>query len=94
MSSESPKPAKGSSKSGSSRRDLLRAGALAAGTMAFPHIVSAQVKGANDKVRVACIGDVTAQSAAGYGLAADIVPRESSARALARAVAEFYYRRS
>ena len=57
MSSESPKPAvKGQSKSGSSRRDLLRAGALAAGTMAFPHIVSAQAQGANDKVRVACIG--------------------------------------
>jgi len=57
MSSESPKTAaKGASKSGSSRRDLLRAGALAAGTMAFPHIVSAQAKGANDKVRVACIG--------------------------------------
>jgi hypothetical protein len=57
MSSESPKPAvTGKSTSGSSRRDLLRAGALAAGTMAFPTIVSAQAKGANDRVRVACIG--------------------------------------
>jgi hypothetical protein len=57
MSSESPKTAaKGASKSGSSRRDLLRAGALAAGTLAFPHIVSAQAKGANDNIRVACIG--------------------------------------
>ncbi len=43
-------------------------------------------------VRVACIGAVTAETAAEYGLRADIVPAESNARALARAVAEFYYR--
>ena len=43
-------------------------------------------------VRVACIGDVTAAAAADYGLRADIVPSESTARALARAVAEFYSR--
>jgi hypothetical protein len=57
MSSESPKPAvTGKSTSGSSRRDLLRAGALAAGTLAFPTIVCALAMGANDRVRVACIG--------------------------------------
>jgi hypothetical protein len=56
MTSESTTPVKGESKSGSTRRDLLRAGALAAGTMAFPHIVSAQVQGANEKVRIACVG--------------------------------------
>jgi uroporphyrinogen III methyltransferase/synthase len=43
-------------------------------------------------VRVACIGGVTAETAAEYGLRADIVPAESNARALARAVAEFYGR--
>jgi len=43
-------------------------------------------------VRVACIGAVTAEAAAGYGLRADVVPRESTARALARAVADFYDR--
>lgn len=40
--------------------------------------------------RVACIGGVTAETAAGYGLRADIVPAESNARALARAVAEYF----
>ena len=43
-------------------------------------------------VRVACIGGVTAETAAEYGLRADIIPAESSARALARAVAEFFGR--
>jgi uroporphyrinogen III methyltransferase/synthase len=43
-------------------------------------------------VRVACIGAVTAETAAEYGLRADVVPAESNARSLARAVAEFYYR--
>lgn len=42
-------------------------------------------------VRVACIGAVTAETAAGYGLRADVVPAESNAKALARAVADFYY---
>jgi uroporphyrinogen III methyltransferase/synthase len=43
-------------------------------------------------VGVACIGAVTAETAAEYGLRSDVVPAESNARALARAVAEFYYR--
>ena len=54
MSSEISKPKK--STAGASRRDLLRASALTAGTMAFPHIVGAQVQGANEKVRVAAVG--------------------------------------
>jgi hypothetical protein len=44
---------------GATRRDVLRASAVAASTLAFPHIVKAQeVKGtaANDRIRVACIG--------------------------------------
>lgn len=41
-------------------------------------------------VRVACIGEVTAQTAEEYGLRADIRPAESTAPALARAIAEFY----
>jgi uroporphyrinogen III methyltransferase/synthase len=41
-------------------------------------------------VCVACIGGVTAETAGEYGLRADIVPAESNARALARAVAEFF----
>ena len=45
-------------------------------------------------VRVACIGEVTAQTAAEYGLRTDIRPAEATAPALARAVAEFYARRS
>ena len=40
--------------------------------------------------RVACIGGVTAQTAAEYGLRADVIPSESTTRALALAVAEFY----
>jgi uroporphyrinogen III methyltransferase/synthase len=43
-------------------------------------------------VRVACIGAVTAETAAEYGLRADVVPEESNTSALARAVADFYYR--
>src|SRR5918993_804153 len=39
-------------------------------------------------VRVACIGEVTARTAADHGLRTDIQPREFTARALARAVAE------
>jgi uroporphyrinogen-III synthase len=45
-------------------------------------------------VRVACIGAVTAEAAAEYGLRADVVPAESNARSLARAVAESYGRGS
>jgi len=41
-------------------------------------------------VRVACIGEVTAQTAAEYGLRVDIRPDESTAAALARAVADFF----
>ncbi len=43
-----------------------------------------------DGVRVACIGETTARAAADLNLRADIVPAEHNARALARAVAEFY----
>jgi uroporphyrinogen III methyltransferase/synthase len=45
-------------------------------------------------VRVACIGEVTAQTAEEYGLRADIRPSESTAPALARAIAEFYSRQT
>lgn len=45
-------------------------------------------------VRVACIGAVTAETAAEYGLRPDVVPGESNALALARAVADFYYQPS
>ena len=41
-------------------------------------------------VRVACIGDVTAEAAAAHGLRADIRPAESTSAALARAVADFF----
>ena len=41
-------------------------------------------------VRVACIGEVTAQTAADHGLRVDICPAESTATALARAVADFF----
>lgn len=40
--------------------------------------------------RVACIGDITAQTATDYGLRVDIVPAEHTTRALARAVAEHF----
>jgi uroporphyrinogen III methyltransferase / synthase len=45
-------------------------------------------------VRVACIGEVTARTVADYGLRADIIPPESTAAALARAVADFYSSRT
>jgi uroporphyrinogen III methyltransferase/synthase len=45
-------------------------------------------------VRVACIGEITAHTAAEYGLRADIQPAEFTAPALARAIADFYYPRS
>lgn len=41
-------------------------------------------------VRVACIGGITAQTAAEYGLKADIQPSEFTTPALARAVADFF----
>ena len=50
--------------------------------------LSALLKG----VRVACIGDITAQTAAEYGLAPDILPPESTTGALARAIADYFAR--
>ena len=41
-------------------------------------------------VRVACIGAVTTEAAAEHGLRVDIRPEEATARALARAVADFF----
>jgi uroporphyrinogen III methyltransferase/synthase len=43
-------------------------------------------------VRVACIGEVTSQTAAEYGLRTDVLPTEATTRALARAIAEYYGR--
>ncbi|HEV2765725.1 MAG TPA: uroporphyrinogen-III synthase [Pyrinomonadaceae bacterium] len=43
-------------------------------------------------VRVACIGDITAGTAAEYGLRPDIVPAEHTTHALARAVADYFSR--
>jgi uroporphyrinogen III methyltransferase / synthase len=45
-------------------------------------------------VKVACIGDITASTAAEYGLRTDIQPEEFTTDALARAIAEFYADRS
>lgn len=45
-------------------------------------------------VHVACIGDITAQTAAEYGLSTDIQPSEFTTDALARAIADFYSKRS
>ena len=45
-------------------------------------------------VRVACIGDITAGTAADYGLRADIVPREHTTHALARAIADYFAQNS
>lgn len=44
-------------------------------------------------VRVACIGEITAGTAAEYGLRTDIQPDEFTAPALARAIADFFARR-
>ena len=41
---------------------------------------------------IACIGDVTAATAADYGLHVDIQPNETTAIALANAIAEYYSR--
>ncbi|HEV2705364.1 MAG TPA: uroporphyrinogen-III synthase [Pyrinomonadaceae bacterium] len=46
------------------------------------------------EIVVACIGDVTASTAADYGLRVHIQPPESTTRALARAVAEHFAARS
>jgi uroporphyrinogen III methyltransferase / synthase len=45
-------------------------------------------------VRVACIGDITASTAAEYGLRTDIQPAEFTTDALARAIADFYRNRA
>ncbi|MBD0372283.1 MAG: uroporphyrinogen-III synthase [Pyrinomonadaceae bacterium] len=45
-------------------------------------------------VEVACIGDITASTAAEYGLQTDIQPAEFTTEALARAIADFYADRS
>ncbi|HEX8473431.1 MAG TPA: uroporphyrinogen-III synthase [Pyrinomonadaceae bacterium] len=47
-----------------------------------------------DGVRVACIGDITATTAADYGLQTDIQPAEFTTNALARAIAHFFSRSS
>lgn len=47
-----------------------------------------------DAAHVACIGDITARTAADYGLRIDIQPGESTTRALARAVADFFGERA
>src|ERR671927_390952 len=39
------------------------------------------------EIKVACIGDITAGTAAEYGLSADVIPTEATTAALARAVA-------
>lgn len=41
-------------------------------------------------VTIACIGDITASTAAEYGLRTDILPTEFTTEALARAIADFY----
>lgn len=41
-------------------------------------------------VHIACIGDITASTAAEYGLRTDIQPAEFTTEALARAIADFY----
>ncbi|MFI5378088.1 MAG: Gfo/Idh/MocA family protein [Tepidisphaerales bacterium] len=57
MASESTKNSTIVPPAGASRRDILRASAItAAATIAFPHVITAQVSGANDKIRVASVG--------------------------------------
>jgi uroporphyrinogen III methyltransferase/synthase len=45
-------------------------------------------------VRVACIGDVTARTAADYNLKTDIQPRKFTTHALVRAIAEYFAEKS
>src|SRR4051794_27426691 len=40
-----------------SRRSVLRGGAIAASAaIAFPYVITGNVRGANEKIRVACVG--------------------------------------
>jgi uroporphyrinogen III methyltransferase / synthase len=43
-----------------------------------------------DGIMIACIGDITATTAAEYGLRADIQPAEFTTHALAQAIADYY----
>jgi uroporphyrinogen-III synthase len=43
---------------------------------------------------VACIGDITARTAADYNLATDIQPAEFTTPALARAIADYFVQKS
>jgi uroporphyrinogen III methyltransferase/synthase len=45
-------------------------------------------------VRVACIGDITARTAADYNLATHIQPAEFTTTALARAIADYFSQKS
>jgi uroporphyrinogen III methyltransferase/synthase len=45
-------------------------------------------------IEIACIGDITASTAAEYGLQTDIQPHEFTTDALAHAIADFYRGRS
>jgi uroporphyrinogen III methyltransferase/synthase len=44
-------------------------------------------------IRVACIGDITARTAADYNLTTDIQPAEFTSAALARAIADYFSRK-
>ena len=46
-----------------------------------------------DGIVVACIGDITAETAARHNLHADVQPREFTTPALARAIADYYAKR-
>lgn len=77
---------------------LLAGGAIDCVTFTSSSTVRnfAELFGTNDLsrllagVRVACIGDITASTAAEFGLQTHIQPNEFTTEALARAIAEFY----
>jgi uroporphyrinogen III methyltransferase/synthase len=77
---------------------LLVGGGVDCVTFTSPSTVHnfAQLFGAHDLapllagVRVACIGETTERAAAEHNLRTDIRPREQNARALARAVADYF----
>jgi Oxidoreductase family, NAD-binding Rossmann fold/Oxidoreductase family, C-terminal alpha/beta domain len=56
MTSQQRPPQGNRAPAGTSRRSLLRTGAAAAATFGFPAIITAQVNGANEKIRVASVG--------------------------------------